>query len=333
MNFGITGRAGGFELARPEQIPRLAKFAEDLKFSSFWMQEEHFIEPGGPSVCLSPEVLGAAVASRTRKIRIGFSVLLLPLHNPLKLAENISTLDVISRGRIDFGISRGFPGRYFDAYQEKPGDGSRQFRRSLNFMLDCWMKPKKRIDEVEYSIEPKPFQKPHPPIYVATYTPETARWVARSGYFLIQHGIQSTSHVRKMLQAYERAGGNVGSVPLSRFVYVGHDDSAAKKELLPTIRKLTQFLSRIRIYKHGFLNEKDLEPDRFIERMVLSGGPETVFEQIRALREDFGVNYLNSLIAFYGCLPLSKTQKSMVIMSRRIMPKFVEQRETTQPKR
>jgi alkanesulfonate monooxygenase SsuD/methylene tetrahydromethanopterin reductase-like flavin-dependent oxidoreductase (luciferase family) len=298
----------------------MTKFGEELGFNSIWMQEEHFIPPGGQSVCLSPQVLGAAIASQTQKIRIGFSVLLLPLHSPLRCAEEIATLDAISRGRVEFGVSRGFPGRYFDAFGATPESHTLQFRKSLGFILDCWTDHEKMINRKKYRVEPKPVQKPHPPVYVATYTEDVARWAARSGYGLIQHGMQSKSHLKKILRAFESAGGKVGSVPVSRFVYVGRDDSSARKEIRPTIQKLTTFLQSIKISRHGFITEPDLEPDKFIEEMVIVGGPKTVLEEILTLRESFGIEYLNSLIAFYGNLQFEAMIKSLKLMSKKVMP-------------
>jgi alkanesulfonate monooxygenase SsuD/methylene tetrahydromethanopterin reductase-like flavin-dependent oxidoreductase (luciferase family) len=321
MKFGLTGRAGGFELAPPGQVPEMArKFGESLGFQALWMQEEHFIEGGGPSVCLSPLILGAAIAARTEKLRIGFSVLLLPLHNPLRLAEDAATLDVLSSGRMDFGISRGFQGRYFDAYKVDAKVRSERFRKNLDYILRCWQDENLSSGGKKYSVQPKPTQKPHPPIYVATYHEQQARWVARSRYFLMQHALQSEAHLAKIFRAYEDAGGSMNTVPVSRFVYVSEDDASARRELQTPVEGLTTFLKRIQIYRNGIVEPEQLEPGRFLEEMVISGSPKTVIETVRNLRSKYGVDYLNCLIAFYGFVPMESMLRSLLLMSKHVLP-------------
>jgi len=93
-------------------VLELAEMADSLGFEGLWLNEEHFqgsnLEIEGRR-CLSPLVLAGAILARTRRLRVGFSVLLVPLYHPIRVAEEIATLDVLSRGRVDFGISRGAP--------------------------------------------------------------------------------------------------------------------------------------------------------------------------------------------------------------------------------
>ena len=93
--------------------------ADSLGFEGLWLNEEHFqgsnLEIEGRR-CLSPLVLAGAILARTRRLRVGFSVLLVPLYHPIRVAEEIATLDVLSRGRVDFGISRGANSRYLSAF-------------------------------------------------------------------------------------------------------------------------------------------------------------------------------------------------------------------------
>lgn len=316
MRFGLSGCSGALDSTNLNLL-RGAELAEELGFSGIWMNEEHF--RSGERQCLTSQILGAAIAARTTKLTIGFSVLLLPLHHPLRLAEEIASLDVISNGRVNFGISRGHGGNYFEAYKIDPNLRTDSFRESLDFILNCWTKDEVDINGKGYNVQPKPVQKPHPPVYIGTHTEETARWIAKSGYRLIQASTQSKWHIEKMLRAYEDAGGKVSDVPVGRMVYVGEDDSTARMEAWPAVLKVTEFYGSIKSFKGKILTEKDLEPDRFIEEMAIVGSPSTCVEKIRELREKMGIEYLNSGISFFGQLPPDKVQRSMVLLSKQVI--------------
>ena len=320
MKFGLSGCGGGFDGDDPAEILSMSALAEDLGFIGIWINEEHFHQVRVPRRCYSPLILGAAIAARTRRIRIGFSVLLLSLHNSLRLAEDIANLDLLSGGRVDFGISRGNNARYMQAFGVDPIRGSPEhFQESLQFILKCWTGEEFAIDEDKYSTM-KTVQQPHPPVYIGTYTEETAAWAAKSGHFLIQHGIQSRRSLKAMLRAFEGAGRDVSKVPVGRFMFVSDSDSAARKVAWPAACKLADFLRRMKMFKNGILDERDLEPERFYSEMVIAGGPHSCVEQLKALSEDMGVNYVNSLASFFGNLSPQQILPSLKATSKDIMP-------------
>ena len=112
MRFDLSGCGAGLDEAATD-VFRLGRLAESLGHDGLWINEEHFGQ--GSRVCLSPILLATALAIQTRTIRIGYSVLVLPLYEPIRLAEEIATLDVLSGGRVDLGVSRGYTSRYFEA--------------------------------------------------------------------------------------------------------------------------------------------------------------------------------------------------------------------------
>src|SRR5262249_20071691 len=160
--------------------------------TGLWLNEEHFQTPiaGRGRLAYSPLMLASALAACTERIRIGFSVLLVPLHHPLRLAEEFATLDLISNGRADFGISRGNNERYFGAYGVDLQQSTEQFRSALEFIIRCWSDDPVQIGELSIGVQPKPVQRPHPPIYYGAYSDESVKWTAESGYRMILHGIQ-----------------------------------------------------------------------------------------------------------------------------------------------
>ena len=112
MRFDLSGCGAGLDESAKDLL-ELGPFAERLGYDGLWINEEHFGQ--GSRVCFSPILVATALAMRTRTIRIGFSVLVLPLFEPIRLAEEIATLDVLSEGRVDLGVSRGNTSRYFEA--------------------------------------------------------------------------------------------------------------------------------------------------------------------------------------------------------------------------
>ncbi len=325
FRIGLSGCAGGLEAISSSRLLDLAEKAEALGFDGLWLNEEHFqgsvIEVEGRR-CHSPLILASAILARTRRLRVGFSVLLLALHHPVRLAEEIATLDVISDGRVDFGISRGGNGRYLEVYGIDPDSVNERFQSTLQFLLRAWQDGKIPFGENAYSIEPKPVQKPHPPIFIGTYSDETAAWAAREGHALICHGITSMANQRRILRAFTDAGGDVGRVPFGRFVYVSETDASAREELWPTILNLTGRLKGFGLFnRKGIVTEQDLDPEVFYREMVIAGSPESCARQILELNAELGITYLNALSAFFGFLPLELLDRSLTLLGREVRPR------------
>ncbi|CAI9084564.1 luciferase [Candidatus Methylacidiphilum fumarolicum] len=332
MEIGLSGCGGGLESeGEVRDWLVLAEEVESLGFSSLWINEEHFqsrAHTGAARNCVDPMVLAGALAAKTSRLRIGFSALLLPLHHPIRMAEAIATLDRISGGRIDFGISRGGNQRYFDAFGVDPARADEAFITSLRQILDCWREEPLSLGANSYCILPKPVQRPHPPIYIATYHKERARWAAEQGFYLIQHGIQSPTHLATILSAYRSGGGRPEQVPVGRFLYVSNDDRSAYRELFPVIEELTAFLRKIGITKRGVLTEEELIPERFYQEIVIAGGPATCAEHLRSMRELYGIRRVNGLCSFFGFLPRDLLFRSLTLIAREVLPLLREDSST-----
>ncbi len=333
FKIGLSGCGGGLESISSSQILDLAEKVEALGFTGVWLNEEHFqgsiVEVEGRR-CHSPLILASAILARTKRLRVGFSVLLAALHNPVRLAEEIATLDVISDGRVDLGISRGNNPRYLNAYGVSPEGTAEHFKDMLTFLPCAWQTGALPFGDVSHSIEPKPIQKPHPPIYVGTNTNETAAWATQNGHKIICHGIISMPNQRRLMRAYVEAGGDPAGVPFGRFVYVSETDASARKELWPTIEKLTTRLKGFGLFKReGVIDEARLEPENFYRDMVIAGSPQTCAEKFMALHDELGVTYLNALSAFFGFLPLPLLERSLDLMGNVLRPHLEKALTTT----
>jgi len=297
---------------------------EYLGFESVWFNEEHFTQPSTSRArsVLSPIVLAAAVAAATTTLRLGFSVLLIPLHHPLRLAEEIATLDVLSGGRANFGVARANSDRYRIpfGYDESRDPGLQQ---CLDRILGHWSGTPVVVNGTAYTVSPTPVQKPHPPIYVGAYSRRTLTWAAARGYPIIQHGIQSPSSLDRCLNIYADHGGDLASVPVGRFCYVGESDRQARTDVWPVVVQQANRLREIARRGGGFvIAEADLEPERFYHETAIVGGPETVAARIAELRDRYGLNRINLLSSFFGYLPADLLDGSLELFAGEVIPQL-----------
>src|SRR5579863_9425855 len=210
MRVDLSGCGAGLDESGKDLL-RLGPLAESLGYDGLWLNEEHFGQ--NSRTCLSPIPLATALAMRTQRIRIGFSVLVLPLFEPIRLAEEIATLDVLSEGRGDLGVSRGNTSRYFEAWGLDYEDRSALFEARFEKLKGYWTEPKVAVGSRVEAIEPRCVQQPHPPIYVATYREEAAAWAGERGLTLFQGSQQSVGSIRRCIAAFRDAGGDVSQVP------------------------------------------------------------------------------------------------------------------------
>jgi natural product biosynthesis luciferase-like monooxygenase protein len=190
-------------------------YAEGLGFDSVWLAEHHFHPFGG--MFSSPVAIGAAIAERCRRIRIGTAVALLPYHNPIRVAEDFATLDLLSDGRLDFGVGAGFVKWEAMNFGASLDDIRDRFREHLEIILAAWTQPELGYAGTFHRFErlavwPKPLQRPHPPVWVGvTATPESFRMAGRLGYNLMLipflHELEELREkVLLYLEAFDKAG-------------------------------------------------------------------------------------------------------------------------------
>ena len=158
-------------------------WGEQNGFEDIWLSEHHFIDDG-----YSPSLLpiAAAIAARTKKIRIGTSVMLLPFHNPVRLAEDAATVDVISGGRFELGVGTGYKVEEFEGFATSSKERGGRTNEGLEIIRRLWegetLTFKGRYFEVNKAkLTPEPIQKPRPPLWVGGFTPPALRRAAKYG--------------------------------------------------------------------------------------------------------------------------------------------------------
>ena len=151
------------------------QIADELGFDSAWLAEHHFSRYG---ILGSPLLLGAAIAERTKRIRIGTAVVVLPFHNPLRLAEDAATLDILSGGRLDLGVGRGYQPGEFKGFGVDPESSKQRYKEAVDILELAWSEERFSYSGEYYSVDDvtmsaKPVQPGGPPILHAVVSPSS----------------------------------------------------------------------------------------------------------------------------------------------------------------
>ena len=334
-----VGQAGAFE-----ESLGFVDMAEDLGLDAIWMAESHF----NPSraVLSSPMVVGAAIAGRTQRIKIGTAVHVLPLGNPLRTAEETATLDQISNGRLDYGVGRsGLPGAY-EGYNIPYAESRERFYECLEVIVKAWTNDRFSHQGKYYSFEdvclvPKPAQTPHPPIRVAATTNETFGQLGKMGYpiFVGVRGL-SMPQVAEQVKAYEKAwkdAGHVGPIDVSLRVpvYVADTQEAALRDSEESFMRQFQRLGAqlaASVAKQGSGPDDQrteraqmlaaLSWDRVQGQKVAVGTPEAVIDQLGEMKETL---HLSGVVAEFNAgelIPRENIASAVRLFCQRVVPAF-----------
>ena len=184
--------------------------AERLGLDVMWLAELHF-EPRR-SLLSAPLSVASAIAARTKRIKIGIAVQVLPLCHPLRLAEEAATVDLLSHGRLIFGVGRSGVAQTYEAYGVSYAESQARFREILEVIQRAWTEPTFSYEGAYHSFKnvslvPKPYQKPTPPIRIAASTPDTFPAIGRRGlpvFASVRH--TSWSDLAGQIRTYHDAG-------------------------------------------------------------------------------------------------------------------------------
>ena len=221
---------GEFE---PEQFRAYLARAEELGFEGAWTQEAVL----GTGAQLAPLEAMAYAAACTTRLRLGCVVFVTPLHSPVHLAKDLSTLDQLSGGRLDVGIGTGGKARPFAAFGMTADRYVARFTEGLALMKALWTEPRVTFNGEfwqlnDAAMEPKPAQKPHPPVWFGASTEPALRRAVRLGDGFFGAGSSPTAsfagQVQIVRQALAEAGREPGSFPIAKRIYIAVDDDAGR---------------------------------------------------------------------------------------------------------
>jgi probable F420-dependent oxidoreductase len=207
--------------------------AEELGFDSAWAQETVI----GPSSQLGPVEAMTYAAACTERLRLGCVVFVSTLYSPVHLAKSLSTLDQLSRGRIEIGVGTGGQGRPFAAFGVDPQRYVARFAEGVELMKELWTEPSVTFDGEFWQLkdavmEPKPFQKPHPPLWFGGNAPTALRRAVRLGDGFFGAGSTPTAkfadQVKIVREVLADRGRPAGDFPIAKRVYIAVDEDAGR---------------------------------------------------------------------------------------------------------
>jgi alkanesulfonate monooxygenase SsuD/methylene tetrahydromethanopterin reductase-like flavin-dependent oxidoreductase (luciferase family) len=335
MRFGIFGGAqagGGGGAPMGQGFHDFVEFnieAEALGLRSTFLVEHHFTGWHQVSATLT---LLTWLGARTRTLRLGTAVMVLPWHNPVLLAEQAATLDLMSGGRLDFGVGKGYRHTEFTGFSVAPDEADARFEEALDVIIRSWTTKERfshhgrfwRFENVV--VEPPTLQQPHPPIWMAAGSLDSVRRVAERGYNLILDQFASEQQLAERIALFqaenETRGRPAGSreVAVAREMFVAHSqaekDAAitrnhkARQQILGVSRAPGQERgSHILAYAH------DLTPS---DANTLIGTPDEIADRLAGLRQA-GAEYL--IMSCHG------SREGLRRFAREIMPAFADNRE------
>ena len=322
----------------------LVDASEAWGLDGVWLGEIHFNPVR--SVLSSPVALTGYLAARTRRVRIGTAITVIPLSNPLRIAEDVATLDHLTQGRFDFGIGRSGSPRAYDALGIPYGESQARFAESLDVLRQAWKGERFSFKGQFFTFDnvmvgPRPVQQPHPPMRMAANSAETFDFVGRQGLPLFvglrDHGIpELRSHLRTYRAAWREAGHpGSGDVCLRLPVYAAETEKASREE---PHENITYFFQRHAELLRSGLGRGDTGPaarrqtkfeqvagmtyDEILATRVAFGTAPALVDRFRELREDLGLTGLVAELNPGGLLPVEPMHRTLRILTHEVLPAF-----------
>ena len=322
--FSWPGRRAALSSVFDRALQRI-EIMDRTGYDAVWLAEHHF---SSFSVCPSVHMMGTLAAARTQRLRIGTAVSLAPFYHPLRLAEEVALLDMLSGGRVNWGAGRGFARVEFEAFGVPPEESASRFRETVEIVLRAWTEERLsfagthyRIDAVE--VLPKPLQKPHPPVWVAATSEPAIEWAAGRGFSILMDPHATHTEIGRKRGLYATglaaAGHSIAGrdLPMARLVALGDDSGKAEA----IARNGAQWIvdsyfglqhRPVRLAEH---TPEVADPvQRYLDEVILHGTPDAVVDQVLRLREEIGLEYLL-------CAPLS--YESFMLLTEKVLPRLI----------
>jgi alkanesulfonate monooxygenase SsuD/methylene tetrahydromethanopterin reductase-like flavin-dependent oxidoreductase (luciferase family) len=296
-------------------------------YDAVWLAEHHFT---GYSVCPSVHLMGMHVADRTQNLRIGTAVSLAAFYHPLRLAEEVALLDVLSGGRVNWGAGRGFDRNEFVNFGVPPDESYPRFREHLDIVLEAWKQEKltyrgEYFDFESVEVLPKPHQKPHPPFWVAATSPPAIEWAAERGYSIMMDPHSSHADIASKRELYrgelEKHGHSIDGrdIPMARLLAVAETHDQAEEIARRGAQWLVQSYidpkhKQVGLGNASFIKLSEDPIDRYLNGVIVWGTPEEVADELVRLREEMFLGYLL-------CAPLS--HGSFTLFTEKVLPQLL----------
>jgi alkanesulfonate monooxygenase SsuD/methylene tetrahydromethanopterin reductase-like flavin-dependent oxidoreductase (luciferase family) len=322
--------------------------SEELGFDEVWLTEHHFIDYG---LSVDPATLASAVASRTSRVRIGLAAAILPFHDPVRLAEQLALVDIISGGRLDVGVGRGNRPSEFIGYRVPQVESRERFDEAVQILQRAWTEERfsyqgRHFQIPEVRVIPKPLQRPHPPLYQVCVSPDSIEGTALRGWPMLNSllfgGVEQLVAARdRYVATLQKAGRTAAEITallglwgVSRQIYVAPTDAQALAEAREAEMWYQESFRKFLIPERIEESHPTLQPgframaerlskitwEGLVAETLAFGSPETVARHLEQMRQ-LGVGQLMCWMNFGG-LPEDRVRRSMDLFAREVMPRF-----------
>jgi alkanesulfonate monooxygenase SsuD/methylene tetrahydromethanopterin reductase-like flavin-dependent oxidoreductase (luciferase family) len=341
MRFGFFDQLpcppGYSEQQRYQDILAQIELGDAVGFDTVWLGELHFSRAF--SILADPLMVLAAAAQRTSRIRLGTAVTLLPMHNPVKIAEEAAIADILSNGRLELGVGRGTAPLHYAGYGIAQEESRERFDEALDFILAAWTNESFSFDGKYYqardlTVVPRPVQSPHPPVRIAANSPDTFPFAARRGFPIFATPmINPPDKLKAGLAVYrDGLGGSRSDTALAFPVHVSTSRDAARAECEPGLmRFLREAAERLRPL--GDTDIKSFEAFRQVlariegvtyadmdREMGVFGEPDYCVERVRELRGEYGMDEFICYFNQGGLMAPAMVRETMSLFARQVMP-------------
>jgi natural product biosynthesis luciferase-like monooxygenase protein len=317
--------------------------SEALGFDSLWANEHHFDPYGG--IIPSPPTILAALSQRTKRARLGTSIVVLPLHNPIEIAEQLAMVDLMSGGRVEFGIGRGFVEFDYDRLGISRDESQARMLEQLDVILKAWsgetFTHKGRFynyDKIE--LWPRPEQRPHPPVWLScSQTPSSFEWAGKNGHSILTVAYRSVETLVANNRIYRDAWAKAGH-PAGKWRIATHYHCVLaenKREARDIARDAwvrytaatTHTLERLQADRDALTDPiraaaaKDaMDVDKMVEELrVIACTPDEAVTLLERAQDAMGFNQCDCTF-FFGGITYEQARRSLKLFSTEVMPKL-----------
>ena len=302
--------------------------AEELGFDSVWMEEHHAVTN---HYWPSPFPVLAGFATRTSKVMLGTDIAVAAFYHPVRLAEDVAMLDVMSNGRITLGVAIGYKPDEFALYGVDLEKRGARFEEQLAIMKGLWTQERFAFKGTYYTvdgrIEPKPVTKPHPPVWIGGWGDITLRRAATLGDNWIPGPTADLARLvkgKEQFLANRRAAGRTQPIaewPLTRDLIIAETDKKAR-ELAEEHIMVAYRREYAGGWRHPFIDASiATDLDRLMADRFLIGGPDQVIPKIRTFVGAYGMTHLICRTFFPG-MPHAHIMRTLDLLAREVMPAF-----------
>ncbi len=299
----------------------LAVFAEELGFDSVWVSEHHFVDDG-----YMPSLLPmcAAIAARTSRVEIGTGLLLIPLHDPLRIAEDVAAVDLISRGRLILGLGLGWRAEEFEGFDVPPGERAGRLEDAVSVLRGAWAGEPVSGEGSEVIVTPRPRRAGGPPIWIGASAERAVRRAGRIADGFIASGDMPEAFGEQVRWAMDERGGRPFAVGLhmSTFAWNGPD---AWELIRPHLRYVSWKYddmedARLRSGPSIAPPPMTAEEEGALRDEIVLGTPPEVAERIRGYEDTAGTELHFMADLYWPGMEPSLQRETMRIFAEEVAP-------------